>query len=63
MLYRYYCNDLKCESYQKIFEVKQSIKEDKLKVCKVCKNETLEKTLEAPFFKLKGVGVYGNGTQ
>lgn len=62
MIYRYYCSDLKCEDYQKIFEIKQNIKDDKLKVCKTCKNETLEKTIEAPFFKLTGIGNYKSGS-
>lgn len=61
MIYRYYCNDLKCESYQKVFQVKQNIKDDKLKVCIDCKNETLEKIIEAPYFRLNGVGVYQRG--
>ena len=62
MIYRYYCSDLKCEDYQKVFEIKQNIKDDKLKVCKTCKNKTLEKTIEAPFFKLTGIGNYKSGS-
>lgn len=63
MKYKYFCNNDQCTDYKKQFEVIQKITEDKLKTCNCCKEDKLEKVIEAPFFKFTGVGVYSNGTQ
>ena len=62
MKYIYYCNNKECKKYKGNFEVEQSIKDNKLVHCKFCKTDSLEKLPQISNFKLKGVGVYNNGT-
>ena len=52
--YSYKCNHS--------FEIKQSMKEDNLKDCPICKNETLEKQITNGNFIISGIGVYKNNT-
>lgn len=61
-LYDYKCLNKDCNNFDKVFEVKQSIKDDKLKKCSCCEKETLEKQITKSNFVLKGIGVYKNNT-
>lgn len=61
-MYDYKCKNKNCECFDKLFEIKQSIKEDKLTQCLNCKEQTLEKQISKSSFILKGVGVYKNST-
>lgn len=51
--YNYKCHDKECNHD---FEIRQSIKDDKLKVCPKCNKETLEKVISAPLVQFKGNG-------
>ena len=63
MKYDYKCLNKDCKKYDIIFEVTQSIKEDKLKTCECCKKDTLERLItKSSGFNLKGQGWYKNGT-
>lgn len=43
--YDYKCFNEKCEKYDLVFEVKQSMKDDKLTVCEHCKTPSLERLI------------------
>jgi putative FmdB family regulatory protein len=61
--YDYKCLNEKCKKFNIIFEVSQSIKEDKLKTCDYCKEDSLERLITgAQKFTLKGYDWYKNGT-
>lgn len=59
MIYKYKCLNNSCNHEEKI---KQSIKEDSIKICPLCKKETFNRVIEVSNFVLKGIGVYKNGT-
>lgn len=61
-VYDYKCSNKDCSNFDNIFEVRQSIKEDKLKKCSHCEKDTLEKQITKSNFVLKGIGVYKNNT-
>lgn len=46
-------NKNKCEHQ---FDIVQSIKDDKLKECPVCHNQSLERLISAPMVVYKGAG-------
>ena len=63
MKYDYKCLNKECEKFDIVFEITQSIKEDKLKTCEHCKKNTLERLITLTGgFNIKGIGVYKNGT-
>lgn len=57
--YKYRCNHCKIE-----FEVKQKMRDDKLKDCEHCKQtDSLERLINFEgVTKIGGIGVYANGT-
>lgn len=59
MIYKYKCSNKECNLEK---EIKQSIKEDSIKICPSCNKETFNRVIEVSNFILKGVGVYKNGT-
>lgn len=60
--YDYKCSNKDCSNFNNVFEVRQSIKEDKLKKCSNCEKDSLEKQVTKSNFILKGIGVYKNNT-
>lgn len=57
--YTYKCTNEKCEHYDHEFEVKQSMKDDKLTECPECKEETLQKVITpSGGFRIGGLGVH-----
>lgn len=63
MKYDYVCRNQDCLNFNKVFEVNQSIKDDKLKNCNYCKKDTLERLItKNNGFSINGIGVYQKGT-
>ncbi len=60
--YVYNCTNKNCKKYKIKFEKKQSMKEDKLKVCKHSEEESLERIPCLNGFTMKGIGLYKNKT-
>jgi putative FmdB family regulatory protein len=53
----------KCKVCHVIKEKQQKISDVKITYCTICKNDSLERIITSSNgFKLKGVGVYKNGT-
>lgn len=62
--YIYNCRNKECDRFEVQFDKKHSMLAPALKKCKHCEKDTLERmpVLGAPPI-IKGIGIYGNGTQ
>lgn len=56
--YKYKCQNEKCNHE---FEIKQSIKDDKLKTCDKCKEDKLDRVPQKSDFVLNGDGWFNKG--
>lgn len=53
--YTYKCNNKECENYDSNFDVTQSMRDDSLVNCSVCKNDTLQRVITpAGSFRIPG---------
>lgn len=59
LTYTYKCTNEDCEEFDKEFQVKRRISEDKLTTCEHCKQESLQQVIEPSTFRLKGSGWFG----
>lgn len=53
--------DYRCSGCNQVFEVSQSIKDDPLKECVLCKSTQVERLISAPNFLLNGGGWFRDG--
>ncbi len=57
--YEYKCENEECEVHNLIFEVKQSMNDDKLKTCPECHKDTLQRVVSGGGgFRIGGKGVH-----
>ena len=57
--YDYICENEDCEVHNLIFEVEQSMSDDKLTTCPDCKQETLKRVVSSGGgFRIGGIGVH-----
>ena len=59
--YAYKCTNEECTEHDKIWEIKQSMKDDALTYCTKCETESLVRVIQKTDFSLKGQGWYKTG--
>lgn len=59
--YTYKCDNEECDIHGILLEVRQSMKDDPVKICPDCEKETFNRVIAPSTFHLKGRGWYKTG--